>query len=131
MNVPLYKIASFEIRDIPLIKYIASKGKPVIMSTGIATLDEIEEAVDACRKEGTDQLALLKCTSSYPATVEEANLLTIPHLAKTFKVTSGLSDHTLGSSVAIGAVALGAKIIEKHFILAFIILLLLFKLFSD
>ncbi len=117
MNVPAYKIASFEITDIPLISYIASKGKPVIISTGIATLCDIEEAVNACKAEGNAQIALLKCTSAYPASPEEMNLRTIPHLAETFKTVAGLSDHTLGMSVPITSVALGAKIIEKHFIL--------------
>lgn len=117
MNVPAYKIASFEITDISLIEYVASKGKPIIISTGIATLVDIEEAVNACRKVGNNDIALLKCTSAYPASVNEANLKTIPHLANTFDVISGLSDHTLGSSVAIASVALGAKIIEKHFII--------------
>ena len=117
MEVPAYKIASFEITDIPLIEYIASKNKPIIISTGIATLADIEEAVNACRRMGNNDISLLKCTSSYPAPVEEANLLTIPHLRDTFNVIVGLSDHTMGSSVAIAAVALGAKIIEKHFIL--------------
>ena len=117
LNIPIYKIASFEITDIPLIEYVASKGKPVIISTGIATLSDIEEAVTACRRVGNNDIALLKCTSAYPAPVEEANLLTIPHLRDTFNVIPGLSDHTLGNSVSIAAVALGAKIIEKHFIL--------------
>ena len=117
LDPPCYKIASFEITDIPLIEYVASKGKPVIISTGIATLVDIERAVNACRKVGNNEIALLKCTSSYPAPIEEANLLTIPHLRETFDVVPGLSDHTMGSSVAIAAVALGAKIIEKHFIL--------------
>lgn len=117
MNVPAYKIASFEITDIPLIEYTASKGKPIIISTGIASLADIEEAVKACRRVGNNQIALLKCTSSYPAPIEEANLLTIPHLRETFNVIPGLSDHTMGHSVAVGAVALGAKIVEKHFIL--------------
>lgn len=117
MDVPAYKVASFEITDIPLIEYIASKGKPVIISTGIATLADIEEAVNTCRRAGNNDIALLKCTSSYPAPIDEANLLTIPHLRDTFKVIPGLSDHTMGSDVAIAAVALGAKIIEKHFIL--------------
>ncbi|MBI5807007.1 MAG: pseudaminic acid synthase [Ignavibacteriales bacterium] len=117
MNVPAYKVASFEITDIPLIEYIASKRKPVIISTGIATLSDIEEAVNTCRRVGNNDIALLKCTSSYPAPIEEANLLTIPNLRETFKVVAGLSDHTMGSSVAIASVALGAKIIEKHFIL--------------
>jgi len=117
MKVPAYKVASFEITDIPLIEYIASKGKPVIISTGIATLCDIEEAVNACRRMGNDQIALLKCTSAYPTPLEEVNLRTIPNLAETFKTVVGLSDHTLGISVPIASVALGAKIIEKHFIL--------------
>jgi pseudaminic acid synthase len=117
MNVPAYKIASFEITDIPLIEYVSSKRKPVIISTGIATLNDIEEAVNACKRMGNDQIALLKCTSAYPAPLEEMNLKTIPNLADTFKTVVGLSDHTLGISVPIAAVALGAKIIEKHFIL--------------
>jgi len=117
MNVPAYKIASFEIHDIPLIEYVASKGKPIIISTGIATLPEIEEAVAACRKVGNNQISILKCTSSYPAPAEEANLLTIPDIAKRFDVVVGLSDHTMGSTVSVAAVALGARIIEKHFIL--------------
>jgi len=117
MNVPAYKVASFEITDIPLIEYIASKGKPVIMSTGIATLSDIEEAVGACKRMGNSQIALLKCTSAYPAPLEEINLKTIPDLAKKFETIVGLSDHTLGISVPIAAVALGACVIEKHFIL--------------
>ena len=117
LAVPLYKIASFEITDIPLIEYTASKGKPMIISTGIATLADIEAAVHACRRVGNQNITLLKCTSSYPAPVEEANLLTIPNLAQTFGVKVGLSDHTLGHAVAIAAVALGARVIEKHFIL--------------
>lgn len=117
LEVPLYKIASFEITDIPLIEYTASKGKPMIISTGIATLADIEAAVHACRRVGNADITLLKCTSSYPAPVDEANLLTIPNLAQTFGVKVGLSDHTLGHAVAIAAVALGARVIEKHFIL--------------
>lgn len=117
MNVPAYKVASFEITDIPLIEYIASKGKPVIISTGIATLADIEEAVNTCRRMGNNQIALLKCTSAYPAPLEESNLRTIPHLTDTFNTVVGLSDHTLGISAPIASVALGAKIIEKHFIL--------------
>lgn len=117
LNVPAYKIASFEIFDIPLIEYAAAKGKPMIISTGLATLSDIEEAVNACRRMENNNISLLKCTSSYPAPVEEANLLTIPNLRDTFNVNVGLSDHTMGNSVAIAAVALGAKIIEKHFIL--------------
>ena len=117
LQVPLYKIASFEITDIPLIEYTASMGKPMIISTGIATLADIEAAVDACRRVGNHDITLLKCTSSYPAPVAEANLLTIPNLAETFNVKVGLSDHTLGHAVAIAAVALGARVIEKHFII--------------
>lgn len=117
MDVPAYKIASFEITDIPLIEYIASKGKPIIISTGIATLSDIEEAINTCRKNENNQIALLKCTSAYPAPLEEMNLRTIPNLAETFKTIAGVSDHTLGITVPVVAVALGAKIIEKHFIL--------------
>jgi len=114
INVPAYKIASFEITDIPLIEYVASKGKPVIISTGIATLSDIEEAVNACKRMGNNQIALLKCVSAYPAPLEDVNLRTIPNLADTFKTIVGLSDHTLGISVPIASVALGACIIEKH-----------------
>ena len=114
MNVPAYKIASFEITDIPLIEYVAGKGKPVIISTGIATLSDIEEAVNACKRIGNDQIALLECVSAYPAPLEDINLRTIPNLADTFKKVVGLSDHTLGISVPIASVALGASIIEKH-----------------
>lgn len=117
INVPAYKIASFEITDIPLIEYVASKGKPVIISTGIATLSDIEEAINACKRVGNEQIALLKCTSAYPSPLNEVNLKTIPNMIDTFKTVVGLSDHTLGISVPIAAVALGAKIIEKHFIL--------------
>lgn len=117
MNVPAYKIASFEIVDIPLIEYVASKGKPVIISTGIATENEIKEAVEACRLKGNNQIALLKCTSEYPAPVEDANLNTIPYLKEKYKTVVGLSDHTLGSVVPIAAAAIGARIIEKHFII--------------
>lgn len=117
INVPAYKVASFEITDIPLIEYIASKEKPVIISTGIATLEDIEEAINACRRMGNEQIALLKCTSAYPTPLEDVNLNTIPSLKNTFKTVVGLSDHTLGISVPVAAVALGVKIIEKHFIL--------------
>ncbi len=116
-NPPYYKIASFEIHDIPLIRYVATKGRPVIMSTGIATKEDIELAVETCRKEGNNDITLLKCTSAYPAPIEDANLLTIPDLAKTFDVEVGFSDHTLGIEAPIVAVSLGAKVIEKHFIL--------------
>ena len=114
INVPAYKIASFEITDIPLIEYVASKGKPIIISTGIATLSDIEKAVNACKRMGNEQLALLKCVSAYPTPLEDVNLRTIPNLANTFKTVVGLSDHTLGISVPIASVALGACIIEKH-----------------
>lgn len=117
MDVPSYKIASFEITDIPLIEYVASKGKPIIISTGIASLDDIQLAIDTCKKVGNNQIAILKCTSSYPAPLEEINLNTIPDLSKKFDCVVGLSDHTLGGEVSTAAVALGAKIIEKHFIL--------------
>lgn len=117
MNVPAYKVASFEITDIPLLEYVAAKGKPVIISTGIATEPDVAEAVSACRKQGNDQIILLKCTSAYPAPLEDANLLTIPDLSSRFGVISGFSDHTLGTTAPIAATALGAKVIEKHFIL--------------
>lgn len=117
LDVPAYKIASFEITDIPLIEYAASKGKPMIISTGIAGLGDIELALDACRRMGNDQIALLKCTSSYPALIDEANMAMIPEFRKRFGVIPGLSDHTMGSTVSLVATALGAKIIEKHFIL--------------
>ncbi len=117
LNVPAYKIASFEITDIPLIEYTAAKGKPIIMSTGIASLEDIELAMDACKRQGNDQIALLKCTSSYPAPIDEANMTMIPEFSKRFGVISGLSDHTIGSTVPVVATTLGAKIIEKHFIL--------------
>ena len=117
LDVPVYKVASFEIMDIPLIEYIASKGKPMIISTGVASLSDIEEAVNACKRMGNDQIILLKCTSSYPAKIEDANLNTIPNMKETFGVEVGLSDHTLGITVPVVSVALGAKVIEKHFIL--------------
>jgi pseudaminic acid synthase len=116
-NPSAYKIASFEITDYELIRYTASKGKPIIISTGIATIDEIQDAVDICRSEGNSDIVLLKCTSSYPAPLEDANLKMIPSLAQTFGVISGFSDHTIGSTAPITAVALGAKLIEKHFII--------------
>lgn len=117
LDTPAYKIASFEIVDIPLIEYAASKQKPVIISTGIAALTDIEEALAACKRAGNQQVALLKCTSSYPAPLEEANLKTITDLQNHFDVVAGLSDHTLGVTAPVAATALGAKIIEKHFIL--------------
>ena len=116
-NPIIYKIASFEITDYELVRYIASKGKPVIISTGIATIQEIQDVVDICRSEGNDNIVLLHCVSAYPALLEDANLKMIPNLAETFGVISGFSDHTMGISAAIAAVALGAKVIEKHFIL--------------
>ena len=112
-----YKIASYEITDYELIKYTASKGRPMIISTGIALEDEIQDAVNICKELGNENIILLKCTSEYPAPLKEANLLTIPSLASKFDVLSGFSDHTTGSTAAIVAVALGAKIVEKHFII--------------
>jgi len=117
LNVPAYKIASFEITDIPLIEYVASKGKPIILSTGIAELEDIELALDACRRMGNNDIALLKCTSSYPAPINEANMVMVRDLAERFGVIAGLSDHTMGATVPIVATCFGAKIIEKHFIL--------------
>ena len=116
-NPSAYKIASFEITDYELIRYTASKGRPMIISTGIATIDEIQDAVDICRDQDNNDIILLKCTSAYPASLEEANLTMIPNLAETFNVVSGFSDHTLGSTAPIVAVTLGAKVIEKHLIL--------------
>lgn len=117
LDAPAYKIASFEITDIPLIEYVASKGKPIIISTGIATEEDIELALDACRRMGNNDIALLKCTSSYPAPIEEANMIMVRDLAERYGVISGLSDHTMGSTVPIVATCFGAKIIEKHFII--------------
>ncbi len=117
LHVPAYKIASFEITDIPLIEYAASKGKPIIISTGIATLSDIDEALEACRRMGNDQITLLKCTSAYPAALEEMNLLTVADMKTRFGVNVGLSDHTMSLAAPVAAVALGARVIEKHFIL--------------
>lgn len=117
LNVPAYKIASFEITDIPLIEYVASKGKPVIISTGIAKLEDIELALDACKRMGNNDIALLKCTSSYPAPINEANMIMVNDLANRYNVITGLSDHTMGNTVPLVAICFGAKIIEKHFIL--------------
>lgn len=114
---PIIKIASFEITDIPLIEYAASKGKPMVLSTGIAEIQDIELALDACRRMGNNDITLLKCTSSYPAPIEEANLCMIQDIAKRFGVKSGLSDHTIGSIAPIVAMTQGAVMIEKHFIL--------------
>ncbi|MFT4803399.1 MAG: pseudaminic acid synthase [Psychroserpens sp.] len=117
INVPMYKIASFEITDIPLIEYTASKGKPMIISTGVAELDDIELALKTCRAVGNNDITLLKCTSQYPASIDQANLSTMVDMRKRFGVKVGVSDHTMGSLVPTVAVALGAKVIEKHFIL--------------
>ncbi len=117
LNVPAYKIASFEITDIPLIELVASKGKPVIISTGIASEKDIERAINACKKMNNNNIALLKCTSSYPAPIDEANICMIKDFKDKYGVISGLSDHTLGYTVPIISIAYGAKIIEKHFIL--------------
>lgn len=118
MEVPAYKIASFENNDIPLIEKTAQTGKPIILSTGLASLEEIGEAVNTIKRNGNSQIALLKCTSAYPAPPHEMNLKTIPHMANTFEVPVGLSDHTLGSCVSVAAIALGSAIIEKHLTLS-------------
>ena len=117
LNCPIFKIASFEITDIPLIQYAASKGKPMIISTGIAEIKDIELAIETCKKAGNNDITILKCTSAYPADPKDANLLTIQDIAKRFEVKSGLSDHTLGIEAPMIAVAMGATVIEKHFIL--------------
>ena len=117
LDIPRYKIASFEITDIPLIEYAASKGKPMIISTGVAEIEDIQLAVDVCRKAGNDDITLLKCTSNDPATIEDANLLTIPDLKKRFGTEVGVSDHTMGFTVPVVAVSLGGTVVEKHFIL--------------
>ena len=117
LHVPMYKIASFEITDVPLIRYAASKGKPMIISTGIATIEEIEEAILACKEVGNEDITLLKCTSQYPASIEDANLLTIEDMRTRFHVKVGLSDHTMGDVVATTAASMGITMIEKHFIL--------------
>lgn len=114
MDVPAYKIASFEINDIPMIRKIARLGKPIIFATGIAHLSDIELALQTCREEGNDNVIMLKCTSAYPAPYEDVNLRTIPSMAETFDCIAGLSDHTMGSAVPGAAVALGAKVVEKH-----------------
>lgn len=117
LDAPAYKIASMEISDIPLIEYVASKQKPIIISTGVATYDEILKALNACHKFNNNNIILLQCTSSYPAPFDEANLIMIQDFVRQFKIISGLSDHTLGSLAPVVATALGAKLIEKHFIL--------------
>jgi len=118
MDVPAYKVASFELVDVPLIQKMARTGKPLIMSTGMASVEEIEEALTAARQEGATEIALLKCTSAYPSPADEMNLRTIPELARTFGVPAGLSDHTMGIAVPVAAAALGACIIEKHLTLS-------------
>ena len=117
LNSPIYKIASFEITDIPLIEYTASKGKPMIISTGIADIEDIELAIETCKKAGNNDITILKCTSAYPADPKDANLLTIPDIKARFGVKSGLSDHTIGIEGPVVATVLGATVIEKHFIL--------------
>lgn len=118
MHVPVHKIASFELVDLPLLRKIAATKKPIIMSTGMSTLDEITEALDTLRAAGSGSIVLLKCTSAYPASPDEMNLLTLQDMRERFKTPVGLSDHTLGSTVAIAAVALGACVVEKHFTLS-------------
>jgi len=117
LEVPIYKIASFEINDIPLITHVARSGKPIILSTGVATKQEINDAIGACKSVGNNSIALLKCTSGYPAPYDEINLATIADMKNRFKTVVGISDHTLGWEIAVAAVASGARIVEKHFIL--------------
>ena len=117
LNAPIYKIASFEITDIPLIAYTASKGKPMIISTGIATEEDIRLAIETCKTQGNNDITILKCTSQYPAKIEDANLMTIPDIKTRFGVKVGLSDHTLGITAPVVSIALGAKVIEKHIML--------------
>ena len=118
LNVPCYKIASFENTDLPLIRYVAATGKPLIISTGMATVAELDQTVRAAREAGCKELVLLKCTSTYPATPEYSNILSIPHMRELFGCEIGLSDHTLGIGVSVASVALGSTVIEKHFTLA-------------
>ena len=117
LKTPIYKIASFEIQDIPLIEYAASKGKPMIISTGIAEIEDIELAIETCKKVGNNDITILKCTSAYPADPKDANLLSIPDIKSRFGVKVGLSDHTIGIEAPVIATTLGATVIEKHFIL--------------
>jgi len=118
LNAPAYKIASFEMTDLPLVKYVAQTKKPMIISTGLANLEEIAEVVETAKENGCQDLVLLHCISSYPAPIEQSNLKTIPDLAQRFGVLSGLSDHTMGTTVAVASAALGASVIEKHFTLS-------------
>ena len=118
MDMPAYKVASFEINDIPLIRRIARIGKPIIFATGIAYLEDIERALAVCKEEGNEQVILLKCTSTYPSPYEAMNLKVIPHMAETFDCLAGLSDHSMGTAVAVAGVALGAKMVEKHLTLS-------------
>jgi N-acetylneuraminate synthase len=118
LNTPAYKIASFELTDLPLIRYVASKRKPIIMSTGMASESEIDEAVSTARDAGCSDIVLLHCISSYPAPIDQSNLRQIPALAKRFNAITGLSDHTLGTTVSVASIALGACVIEKHFTLS-------------
>ncbi|MCY9069667.1 pseudaminic acid synthase [Bacillus inaquosorum] len=118
LGVPIYKIASFENTDIPLIKKVAATGKPIIISTGMATVAEIDESIRAAKEAGCKELILLKCTSTYPASPENTNISTIPHMKELFNCQVGLSDHTMGTGVAVASVALGATVIEKHFTLS-------------
>ena len=117
LGAPAYKIASFEVTDLPLIKKVAATGKPLILSTGMATMAEIQEAVDSAKSAGNDDIVILKCTSTYPATPDNTNISTIPDMRETFGVEVGLSDHTMGCGVAVAAVGMGAILIEKHFTL--------------
>ena len=117
LNVPCYKIASFEIIDLPLIRLVAQTGKPIIMSTGMADVGEIHQAVETAKSNGCEGIVLLKCTSNYPASPTDSNILTIPHLRDLFETEVGISDHTMGIGVSVAAVALGATVIEKHFTL--------------
>ncbi len=118
MDMPAYKVASFEINDIPLIRKIAGLGKPVIRATGIAYLEDMERALQVCKEEGNEQVVLLKCTSAYPSPYEEMNLKVIPNMAQVFDCITGLSDHSMGTAAAVASVALGAKMVEKHLTLS-------------